>query len=320
MRTMAFVHLGIVYFLWGTTFLAIRVAVREGSGFAPFIMAGTRVLIASAILFAIARIAKQRLRPTKAELFVVAAAGLLLWTGANGLVTWSEQRVHSGPAALVIATMPIWASLINAYLDRSTPSLLLFASLGVGLVKSEVHVVDRFWSMLPGRRRRQVLVDRIETAYAVRAVQFHPRAPGRDQRVRPATPADLDPLVVAARESLREERRPDPFAGDAKSFRRWVRGRVDRACVVETGARIGFAAYADVRRPEGWLLQGVYTWPEMRRRGLATAGVSRLCGDAFAAGADHVQLSVVDGNLAGRRLYEGLGFEPFAKLRTILFT
>ncbi len=134
MRTMAFVHLGIVYFLWGTTFLAIRVAVRGGSGFAPFIMAGTRVLIASAILFAIAWIAKQRLRPTKAELFVVAAAGLLLWTGANGLVTWSEQRVHSGPAALVIATMPIWASLMNAYLDRRTPSLLLLASLGVGLL------------------------------------------------------------------------------------------------------------------------------------------------------------------------------------------
>ena len=134
MRTMAFVHLGIVYLLWGTTFLAIRVAVRGGSGFAPFIMAGTRVLIASAMLFAIAWIAKQRLRPTKAELFVVAPAGLLLLTGANGLVTWSEQRVHAGPAALVIATMPIWASLMNAYLDRRSPSLLLFASLGAALL------------------------------------------------------------------------------------------------------------------------------------------------------------------------------------------
>ncbi|GMR09255.1 MAG: drug/metabolite exporter YedA [Anaerolineae bacterium] len=134
MRRMGFVHLGIVYLLWGTTFLAIRVAVREGSGFAPFIMAGTRVLIASAILFAIAWIAKQRLRPTRAELFVVAAAGLLLWTGANGLVTWSEQRVHAGPAALVIATMPIWACLMEAYLDRRSPSLLLLASLGMALL------------------------------------------------------------------------------------------------------------------------------------------------------------------------------------------
>ena len=134
MNKMGLVHLGIVYVLWGTTFLAIRVAVREGSGFSPFIMAGSRVLIASAILFAIAWIKQQRLLPTRSELFIVAAAGLLLWTGANGIVAWSEQRIHAGPAALVIATMPIWASLMNAYLDRRTPSLLLFASLAVGLL------------------------------------------------------------------------------------------------------------------------------------------------------------------------------------------
>ncbi len=134
MNKMGLVHLGIVYVLWGSTFLAIRVAVREGSGFSPFIMGGTLILIASAILFAIAWITKQRLRPTRSELFIVAAAGLLLWTGANGMVTWSEQRVHAGPAALVIATVPIWASLMNAYLDRRTPSLLLFASLGLGLL------------------------------------------------------------------------------------------------------------------------------------------------------------------------------------------
>jgi drug/metabolite transporter (DMT)-like permease len=134
MKNMGFVYLGIVYVLWGSTFLGIRVAVREGSGFPPFIMAGSRILIASAILFVIAWIAKQRLRPSRAELLVVAASGLLLWTGANGLVTWSEQRVHAGPAALVIATMPIWASLMEAYLDRRTPSLWLMGSLGLALL------------------------------------------------------------------------------------------------------------------------------------------------------------------------------------------
>jgi RimJ/RimL family protein N-acetyltransferase len=45
-----------------------------------------------------------------------------------------------------------------------------------------------------------------------------------------------------------------------------------------------------------------------------------LCRQAFASGADHVQLAVVDGNEPGRRLYESLGFEPFGKLRTILFS
>lgn len=134
MRALAFVHLGIVYVLWGSTFLAIRVAVREGSGFPPFIMAGTRILTASAILFVLAWLAKQRLRPTRQELLVVAGAGLLLWTGGNGLLTWSEQRLHAGPAALVIATVPVWASLTEAYLDRRRLSLLLIVSLGVALL------------------------------------------------------------------------------------------------------------------------------------------------------------------------------------------
>ena len=120
-------------------------------------------------------------------------------------------------------------------------------------------------------------------------------------------------------ESLREEDRPDPFAGDVKTFRRWVRGRVDRARVVDCGGRVAFVAYADVQRPEGWLIQGVYTWPEFRRRGLAAAGVSDLCREAFASGTSHVQLAVVEGNAGARALYEGLGFEPFGELRTILF-
>ena len=80
-----------------------------------------------------------------------------------------------------------------------------------------------------------------------------------------------------------------------------------------------YVGYADVRRPEGWLLQGVYTWPRVRRRGYASAGTAALCEEAFARGAEHVQLSVVDGNDGARALYEGLGFKPFARLRTILF-
>ena len=56
------------------------------------------------------------------------------------------------------------------------------------------------------------------------------------------------------------------------------------------------------------------------RRGFARLGVSQLCREAFEAGADHVQLAVVEGNAAGHRLYEELGFEAFSELRTILFT
>ncbi len=198
--------------------------------------------------------------------------------------------------------------------------LPLLESLGVGLVKSPADGVEWFWRQLNRRVYRRALVDRLETAYSVQAPHAKLRAARASERPRAALPEDLDWLVESARESLREESRPDPFAGDARGFRRWVRGRVSRARVVEEGGRIVFAGYADVQRPEGWLLQGIYTRPEARRRGHASVGVSDLCRQAFAAGADHVQLAVVDGNEPGRLLYENLGFQPFGKLRTILFS
>ena len=79
--------------------------------------------------------------------------------------------------------------------------------------------------------------------------------------MRDATLADLDLLVDAARQSLLEESRPDPSESDPLGFRRWVRGRVGRAVVVEREGTLGFVGYADVRSPRGWLLQGVFTWP-----------------------------------------------------------
>ena len=198
--------------------------------------------------------------------------------------------------------------------------LPLLESLGVGLVKSPADAVEWFWRQLNRRVYRRALVDRIETAYCLNERDAKLGWPRGSESTRGALVEDLDWLVEAARESLREESRPDPFAGDVRGFRRWVRGRVPRARVVEAGGRVVFAGYADVQRPEGWLLQGVYTRPESRRRGYGSLGVSDLCREAFTSGADHVQLSVVDGNQAGRSLYESLGFQPFGKLRTILFS
>jgi len=192
--------------------------------------------------------------------------------------------------------------------------------LRVGLVKSHAPTVDLLWGQLSARRSRRVLVDRIEIAYALQPGNWNPIERTGAESVRRARDADLDDLVVAARESLREEDRPDPFVGDAEGFRHWVRGRVARARVVELDDRVVMVGYADVQRSEGWLLQGIYTWPDCRQRGLASFGVSELCREAFRAGADHVQLAVVEGNTAAQRLYESLGFKPFAKLRTILFT
>jgi len=192
------------------------------------------------------------------------------------------------------------------------------ASVGAGLLKVGADTAEPIWRALRRVGRRPVL-DRYETAYAVAPREVRGAPPGPGVQVRAARADDLEALVQAARASLREERRPDPFEGDPEGFRRWVAGRVRRATVAEWEGALRFVGYADVQRREGWLLQGVFTWPEARRRGLAAAGVSELCRRALSAGAEHVQLAVVEGNTPAERLYERLGFRPFSRLRTILF-
>ncbi|HBZ72646.1 MAG TPA: hypothetical protein DEP35_24090 [Deltaproteobacteria bacterium] len=194
----------------------------------------------------------------------------------------------------------------------------VLAGVESGLVKSSLESVDVLWRRLEARGRR-ALVDRVERAYVLRAAHARLVDPPPGARTRGASSQDLEALVEAARASLREEQRPDPFDGDPEGFRRWVRGRLPRAHVIEQAGAVVFVGYADVRQPEGWLLQGVYTWPAARRKGFASAGVSSLCRAAFDAGAEHVQLSVVEGNEAGGNLYAKLGFRPFASLRTVLF-
>ncbi len=203
--------------------------------------------------------------------------------------------------------------------EAVTAFIPFLETLGVGLMKSGVPAVDQVWLELRRRSPRCAIVDRHEGVYLLRESDARLVEPGPGLTVRSADVDDLEPLVVAARESLREEGRPDPFEGDVRNFRRWVRGRIPRARVVEDEGRIVFVGYADVQRPDGWLIQGVYTWPEARGRGVASRGMSALCREAFAAGADHVQLAVVEGNAAGIGLYEKLGFAAFARLRTILF-
>ena len=191
--------------------------------------------------------------------------------------------------------------------------------VGSGLVKSTEEVVAPLGEWLAAQGRR-VLLDRIEIGFALVPEDARLEDPTPALRVRDATLVDLDSLVEAARQSLLEENRPDPSQSDPLGFRRWVRGRVARAVVVERDGQLGFVGYADVKSPRGWLLQGVFTWPTLRRNGLAAAGVSELCRRAFASGGSHVQLAVIEGNEPAERLYEHLGFRRFARLRTLLFS
>ena len=229
---------------------------------------------------------------------------------------WRERELVS--LASVRPTVVLAHDFPAEGIERLLPFL---TQLQAGLLKSGRPRGDELWQRL-SEAGRQSIVDRTESSYRL-SLPAEPLNPGADgcapHAVRLADPADLEDLVFAARASLREEQRPDPFDGDPSGFRRWVLSRVPRARVVELEGRLRFVAYADVRRPEGWLVQGVYTWPEARRRGLARSGMAQLVSEAQQAGADHIQLAVVDGNRAAIALYEQLGFEAFDSLRTVLF-
>jgi drug/metabolite transporter (DMT)-like permease len=98
-----------VYVIWGSTYLGIRYAVES---IPPFLMAATRHLAAGAVLFCIAR-AKCSKAPTIVEWRDATIAGVLMLVIGNGGVTWAEQMIPSGIAALLVALTPVWMVLID---------------------------------------------------------------------------------------------------------------------------------------------------------------------------------------------------------------
>lgn len=98
-----------IYLLWGSTYLFIRFGVET---IPPFLMAGTRHLVAGSLLLGWVRLRTGE-RPRASQWLPAAIAGTLLLVGGNGGVTWAEQRVPSGLAALLVATMPLWLVLLD---------------------------------------------------------------------------------------------------------------------------------------------------------------------------------------------------------------
>lgn len=133
MNARGLVHLLIVYIVWGSTYLGIRIAVRDGSGFPAFAMAGSRVFVAGLILLTWGALAKRKMRPTRQDIEMFAVCGLLLWLGGNGLVTWAEKRAESGYAALLVGSLPLWTTTLESFLDRRRPTWRLIGALLIGL-------------------------------------------------------------------------------------------------------------------------------------------------------------------------------------------
>jgi drug/metabolite transporter (DMT)-like permease len=131
-RRAGYAHLAVVYVVWGSTYLAIRVAVRPEGGFPPFALGALRMALAGGILLGWAGLRRARLALSRRDALTLAITGLLMFPLANGLVNWAERRTASGYAALLVGALPIWTAVIESILDRTRPSLRLVLSLAVG--------------------------------------------------------------------------------------------------------------------------------------------------------------------------------------------
>ena len=140
MKSRVLLAFAIVYLVWGSTYLAIRVAVET---IPPFLMAGVRNLAAGLLLLALVKIrnakpsasAPQRRSAPYWRTAVI--MGFLMFALGNALLSWTETRIDSGLAALLVGAIPLWVAIIarfNLWGPRRDLSLQRILGVAVGLV------------------------------------------------------------------------------------------------------------------------------------------------------------------------------------------
>jgi len=121
----------IIYLVWGSTFLAIRIGVREVP---PFLLAALRFAAAGAILFGWTSIRRDRM-PAPRQWASATLLASLIFVGDYGLLFWAEQRVPSGIAAVMLATIPAFMAVSEIAIlrtQRLTVRLALALLIGIG--------------------------------------------------------------------------------------------------------------------------------------------------------------------------------------------
>jgi drug/metabolite transporter (DMT)-like permease len=108
--------LAAVYFIWGSTYLAMRIAV---DGLPPFFMASARFVLTGTILLLFLR-ARGAPWPSRREWLYATPVGVLMFVLGNGTVAYAEKHISSGVAAVVCGTMPLWVAALGRFFGEKT--------------------------------------------------------------------------------------------------------------------------------------------------------------------------------------------------------
>lgn len=126
----AWLALTVIFVLWGTTFLAMRVAVTH---LPPFPMSGSRLVAAGSILAVMAVLSGTRTLPSRLSLQRYVLSGIAMYVGGNGVLSYAIQFVPTSVAALLIGTIPLWMVAIAVSLGRMRPKPIIVLGVLVGM-------------------------------------------------------------------------------------------------------------------------------------------------------------------------------------------
>jgi drug/metabolite transporter (DMT)-like permease len=130
----------IIYFVWGSTFLAIRIGVAEVP---PFFLAALRFLIAGVVLYGWASTRGKEPLPTAEQWKSVSLLAILIFVCDYGLLFWAEQRVPSGIAAVMMALIPAFTAVAEiVLLGTQRLTLRLALALGIGIAGVALLMTD----------------------------------------------------------------------------------------------------------------------------------------------------------------------------------
>jgi drug/metabolite transporter (DMT)-like permease len=137
------VAFGVVYVFWGSTYLAIRIAVGT---IRPELLAGSRFLVAGLVMLGWCAVTGRQVRLRGADALRLVFIGFLLLSVSNTILGWAEQWVPTGMAALLISIIPLWFLVIETWVlpTEYQPSVRALAGLGLGVV----GIVVLLWPQL----------------------------------------------------------------------------------------------------------------------------------------------------------------------------
>lgn len=156
-----YLALAAVCIIWGTTYLALRIAVLH---FPPFLFTAMRQTTAGLLLLAFMFTVGKAALPSRDHILRQAVGGFFMISMGNGLVAWAEMHIPSGVAAIICSLMPVLVILINVTIHRDEkPTFPIIAGVILGLV----GIITMFSEHLSGFSRTEYIIGILFTFAAV---------------------------------------------------------------------------------------------------------------------------------------------------------